>query len=132
MYALAGQLDGRRVAGDGRQPALQLGPRGDGQAVERSICAGDVADRRTGQGLQVGLGADVELLGQVGRAEAIPWRASTQLAVEVGEDHLGAQDVLLAGLAGLVADAGHLDEVLDQRPVLAAGCVRPVRCTDRS
>ncbi len=60
----------------------------------------------------------MELLGQIGARRVDPLPGVEQFAVQVGEDDLGAQDILLAGLTGLVADAGHLDEVLDQRPVV--------------
>ncbi len=66
IVTFAGQLDGLLVASDGGPPALQLGAGGHGELIEAIDLGRHAADRDVGQGLQVGLGADVELLGQRG------------------------------------------------------------------
>ena len=78
---------------------LQLGAGGDGQPVEPIDLGRDGRQRQLGQRPQVGLGVDVELLGEVGAGRGQPLADPDQLAVEVVDHHLGAEHVLLAGAA---------------------------------
>ena len=119
IVSLAGQLDGPLVAGDGGQPALQLGAGGDGQAVEPLDLGRDgrrwaarASVRRSDSGLTWSCWA------RSARAVASPWLMPQQLPVELGDDDLGPEHVLLAGVAGGVAGLGDRDEINRQLAVL--------------
>ena len=61
---------------------------------------------------------DVELLGQVGAGRGQSLTDADQLAVQVGDDHLGPEHVLQAGVAGRITRLGDRDEVGRQLAVV--------------
>ena len=119
---LSGELDGFLVARDGGQAPLQLGAKQKGHGAEPIELSGHRRPRQLRQGLDLGIRRDVHLAGERGSCRRHALLVTGPLAIQLGQEQLGAKDVLL-GPAGFQSLSRDRSKILEDLAILGEDLV---------